>query len=1053
MGLEKITASTEKKSLASLNFQAGNQAKLATAYMAALNYFELGIKLLPKDCWEQNYSLSLKLHESAVEAAYLTGQVEQMNTFIKIIKEEAKCYFDTVNTLQTQIQFYGAQQDFISAIDIARNLLQEFDIFLPSSPNFEDVKQEFSQIKAFVHQLDLNKIANLPELNDPQKLAVANTLMTIGASAIIADTNLFWFITFELVKISLQHGNSPYSAYGYVSYGILVNLLEQDIDEFYRLGQLSLEILHRFESNVIKSKVLEVVGAYTTHIKFHVKETLPFLSEAHISGLESGDFEFAGYSVFVKCQHLYFVGQTLTELQSEIIKSNQVINSIHQKAALNWNQIFAQAVDKLLGQLHTPSHLTSNSFNTNEIAQFFLESNDGFGLHFLYFHQAILKYLFSSSNQALEFSKLAEKYLDAPRGFLTEYVFHFYDSLIYLSCISQSADLEDSMIAKYLAKVEENQHKMKIWASHAPMNFQHKYDLVEAEKCRVLEHKLEAIEMYDKAIARAKENEYIQEEALANELAAKFYLNWDKEKIAAIYMQEAYYGYVRWGAKAKTEDLEKRYPHLLAPILKRQKVTLTSSATLTSLTQGTISPTATGAGEVLDLATLMKASRTLSEDISLDGAISNLMEVVRENAGAETVALMLFTDQELILTALATGQETPTLTPIPVTTSQAVPLSIINQVKRSQKPLVLDNASNNNACAGDAYIQKHQPQSVLCLPLIDRAKLIGVLYLENNQITGAFTRERVEVLSLLCSQAAISLENARLYGESQNYAQQLEQTQLQLVQNEKMASIGQLVSGVAHEINNPVGFIGGNLDYATGYIQDLMDLLDLYQQGFEHNSQKIQHKIEEIELDYLREDLPDLIKSMKEGTKRIAEISKSMGTFSRADTIAKVPFNIHDGIDSTLLILRHRLKANELRPEIQVIKNYGDLPEINCYPGQLNQVFMNLIANAIDALEESNSGKTFEEIKSAPNQIIITTEIEDEKQQAIIHIADNGMGISEEVKQKIFENLFTTKGVGKGTGLGLSISRQIVVEKHGGKITCTSELGTGTEFAISLPNN
>ncbi len=192
---------------------------------------------------------------------------------------------------------------------------------------------------------------------------------------------------------------------------------------------------------------------------------------------------------------------------------------------------------------------------------------------------------------------------------------------------------------------------------------------------------------------------------------------------------------------------------------------------------------------------------------------------------------------------------------------------------------------------------------------------------------------------------------------------------------------------------------------------------------------------------------------MKQGTERIAEISKSMRTFSRADTTAKVPFNIHDGIDSTLLILRHRLKANEKRPEIQVVKNYGNLPEINCYPGQLNQVFMNLIANGIDAIDESNLGKTFEEIKSAPNQIRITTEIEDETQQVIIRIRDNGMGISDEVKKNIFEHLFTTKGVGKGTGLGLSISRQIVVEKHGGEITCTSELGRGTEFAISLPNN
>ncbi|NET43321.1 response regulator [Okeania sp. SIO2B3] len=279
---------------------------------------------------------------------------------------------------------------------------------------------------------------------------------------------------------------------------------------------------------------------------------------------------------------------------------------------------------------------------------------------------------------------------------------------------------------------------------------------------------------------------------------------------------------------------------------------------------------------------------------------------------------------------------------------------------------------------------------------------------------------------------------------------ELKQAQLTIIQSEKMATLGNLVAGVAHEINNPVGFISGNLDCATEYIQNLIDLLQLYQQGLDWKSETTQDKIEEIELDYLIEDLPEMLESMRQGTNRITEISKSMKTFSRSDTIAKVPFNIHDGIDSTLLILRHRLKANELRPEIKVVKNYGNLPEINCYPGQLNQVFMNLIANAIDALEEGNSGKNFQEIKASPNQITITTEIEDEKQQAIIRIGDNGIGMSEEVKKKIFEHLFTTKVVGKGTGLGLSISRQIVEEKHGGKITCTSELGIGTEFVITL---
>ncbi len=348
--------------------------------------------------------------------------------------------------------------------------------------------------------------------------------------------------------------------------------------------------------------------------------------------------------------------------------------------------------------------------------------------------------------------------------------------------------------------------------------------------------------------------------------------------------------------------------------------------------------------------------------------------------------------------------------------------------------------------------------SLACLPLLNRGKLIGIFYLENRFAREAFASDRINLLNILCSQAAISLENALLYEQSQNYArkledylQKLQDAQLQLVQSEKMATIGQLVPGIAREINNPVGFISGNLVYVSEYTHNLIELLELYQQEFADSSETIKEKIEDIELDYLLEDLPQLICSMKEGTNRIAEISKSMRTFSRSDTDAKVPFNLHDGIDSTLLILKHRLKANENRPEIKVVKNSGSLPEVNCYPGQLNQVFMNLIANAIDALEESNAGKTIKEIKAHPNRITITTEIDGKKQEVIVRIGDNGPGMSEEVKKKIFDHLFTTKEVGKGTGLGLSISRQIVVEKHGGSLTCTSEVGKGTEFAIALP--
>lgn len=280
---------------------------------------------------------------------------------------------------------------------------------------------------------------------------------------------------------------------------------------------------------------------------------------------------------------------------------------------------------------------------------------------------------------------------------------------------------------------------------------------------------------------------------------------------------------------------------------------------------------------------------------------------------------------------------------------------------------------------------------------------------------------------------------------------QLQEMQDQLVNHEKMSALGQLMAGVAHEINNPINFIIGNLKYAEEYIQNLVELLNLYRQKYPQYDADINSKIEEIDLDYLLTDLPQLIASMKEGTCRISQISTSLRIFARSDTDAKIEFDIHDGIDSTLLILKHRFKANKSRRGIRVIKNYGKLPKIMCYPGQLNQVFMNVISNAIDALEEASQGQSRLELESKPNQITIATKFEPSRQSVVISIHDNGPGMSPEIQARIFDRLFTTKSVGVGTGLGLSLSRQIIEEKHNGKISCKSKPGEGAEFIIEIP--
>jgi len=347
-------------------------------------------------------------------------------------------------------------------------------------------------------------------------------------------------------------------------------------------------------------------------------------------------------------------------------------------------------------------------------------------------------------------------------------------------------------------------------------------------------------------------------------------------------------------------------------------------------------------------------------------------------------------------------------------------------------------------------------KSMLVLPVNSESGKFGIIACIHHQAVRPWRDEEVEFLEAIVAQVAIAINQADLFAQSQFRAQELEEllgkfqrTQTQLIQSEKMSSLGQMVAGVAHEINNPVGFIHGNLVHAREYMEDLLGLFDLYQHHYPQPHLDICDEIEAIDLDFLKGDLQKLFQSMSVGTSRIQEIVKSLRTFSRLDEAEVKDVDLHDGIDSTLMILQTRLRAQDWRPAIKVIKEYGDLPRVQCYAGQLNQVFMNILSNAIDALEERDRHKrTLTQMKKNKSQIRIQTVKQDNN--IVIRISDNGNGMSEETRNKLFDPFFTTKAVGKGTGLGLSISYQIVTEKHKGKLYCTSQPGK-TTFTIQIP--
>ena len=761
-----ITQALERNELASLNLIAGRKAKASAAYHPAFDYLKTGLALLDETCWETEYDLVLALYTEAAEAAYLCNHFEQMEHWVEVVLEHAKTLLDKVKAYEIKIYSHLAQNQMLEAIDIALPVLEQLGISLPRKPKQWQIVLGLLQTKLTLGRKRIEALKELPEMTQPDKLAAMRILASVNSAAYLAAPDLFPLLAFKQVNLSIKYGNTAISAYAYAVYGLILCGVLADIDRGYQFGNLALTLLERFHVKELKGRTIFVVSIFIRHWKEHLRETLKPLLEAYQNGLLTGDLEYAAYAVMFHASYSYLIGIEIAQIEREMTNFSNIISQIKQESGLHLHEIYKQVFLNLGGKNKNSCLLSGEHFDEEKMLPLYIEANNRNAIFHLYFNKLILCYLFQAYSQALENALKAEKYLDGIIGSVQVAHFYFYDSLLRLAIYPQATKREKR---QYRLKIRANQKKLKKWAKHAPMNYRHKFYLVEAEWARVFGQEQMAKEYYDQAIALASEHKYLNDEALANELAGEFYLTQRQNHFADHYLQEAHYAYSQWGAIAKVNDLETRYPQLKATTETGSPITVNATANISRTRQTPLS--------ALDFASALKASQAISGEIDLKGLLIKLMAVVIENAGAQRGCLILPQQGQWFIEAEgAIDQEVVrVLQSIPITPPQpstgesspvmTVPTTLINYIIHAKESVVLDQATQGGQWTRDPYIIENQVKSILAMPLLNKGQLSGLLYLENNLTTDAFTPDRFETLQLLSSQIAISIENARFYQE------------------------------------------------------------------------------------------------------------------------------------------------------------------------------------------------------------------------------------------------------------------------------------------------
>jgi PAS domain S-box-containing protein len=1108
-----ITTQAERDQLAGFNLIAGKRAKATTAYTSALKYLVAGATLVGDDGWHRQRSLVFALELHRAECEFLTGALAAADERLAVLAERTIDPVEAARVACLRVDLHLTRDQSGHAVSVGLECLRRLGIEWSPHPTDEEARREYQRIWSTLGDCPLEALVDLPLMSDPVSLATVEVLAKLTVPAFHRNPNLACLIICRMINVSFERGNTDASAYAYAWLGVIAGPRFRDYETGYRFGRLGCDLVEQRGLKRFQAQTFLVFGSAVQPWKRPVRAGRELVRRAFEAANQSGDLNYAALGCSQLNTNLLAAGDPLEQVQAEAERGLAFAQKIRFGAGIDRIRAQLALVRTLRGLTPTFGRFDDADFDELGFERRFTENPDLAIVDCWYSIRKLQARFFAGDyGAAVDAALRARRLLWGPPNIeMAEY--HFYSALSRAGCFDRATAGERQVHIEALA---DHQRQLEMWADICPENFENRAALVRAEIARIEGRALDAMNHYDQAIRSAQANGFVHNEALANELAARFYSTRGLEKIARVYLRDAHDAYLRWGANGKARQLEQCYPDLRSYAANPRQ----------TATPGT--PIAQ-----LDLATVLSVSEIVSGEIVLENLMEALMRTAVEHAGAQRGLLVLPRDTgrgaELRIEAQAEtvgGSVTVALREAPMSAAE-LPESILQYCARTKESVILDDASARGAFSDDEYVTRVQARSILCLPFVKQGKLIALLYLENHLAAGAFTPARIAVLKVLASQAAMTLENARLYRDLA----------------EREAKIRRLVDA------NIVGIVIGDLDgrildandaflRIVGY--DRNDLLaerlrwtDLTPpEWLERNRKewvpelKVTGTLQPYEKEYFRKDgsrVPVLIGVAmldEHGTRgiafvldlserkraeaearrmqlelthanRVTAIGQLAASISHEmkQPIAATAFNAATGLrwldreppdveearkafdriergarraDEVIKRIQglvrktpacnESLQLNETIRDVNALtsgeaKGKGvsvrvrlaeDLPFIRGDRVQLQQVMLNLIINAIDAMSSTSDG---------PRELTISTRM-NEPGAVLVTVSDSGPGIAPGSIERLFEPFYTTKT--SGMGMGLSICRSIV-EAHGGRLWASANTPRGAVLQFTVP--